>query len=300
MRNLSAFLFFQGIMLIFVRHDLLELYRFAASSNLFSYILLIPFISAFFFFLNGRHIFSNIKPSAMPGLSCTMVGLILYLAGHQFTAELSKNDYLFLSISAWLLMGLGGFIIFFGWQAFKRAMFPLLILFFMAPIPSSVLNNYIRFLQKGSEEVSFLVFQLLGVPIYRQGNVFQLSNFTLEIARECSGIRSSIGLWITALLSSYIFLRSNAYRLLALLAVIPIAIFKNGLRIVTLGLLASYVDPIYITNHWLHKSGGILYFTIALLLLFFPWLFFLRLHEERTKLNRKQQEKQGIWKVVPR
>ena len=294
MKSLTAFLFFQAMVLIFMRHDLLELYRFAASSNLFSYILTIPFISAFFFFKNYKHIFGNTGFSVIPGVSCTMVGFILYFAGHHFGAELSKNDYLFLSTIAWLLMSLGGFIIFFGWHAFKRALFPLLFLFFMAPIPSSVLNNYIGFLQKGSEEVSFLVFRLLGVPIWRQGNVFQLPDFTFEVARECSGIRSSIGLWITALLFSYTFLKSNVCRFLALLAVIPIAIFKNGLRIVTLGLLASYVDPIYITNHWLHKSGGILYFTIALLFLFFPLLFLLRLYEGRKKLGIKQQKKQGI------
>ena len=292
--NFAPFLFFQLVVLIFMHQDLFGLYRFAASSNLFSYILTIPFISAFFLFKNYKDIFSKIHSSVLPGVSFVTVGLTFYFASHHFMAELSKNDSLFISTISWLLICYGGFIIFFGWHAFKRALFPLLFLLFMAPIPSFVLDNYIGFLQKGSEEVSFLLFRLLGVPIWRQGNVFQLPDFTFEVAKECSGIRSSIGLWITALLFSYIFLKNNVCRLMALLAVIPIAIFKNGLRIVTLGLLASYVDPLYITNHWLHKSGGILYFVIALLFLFFPWLFLLRLYEERTKIGMKHQEKRRI------
>lgn len=279
---------YQGLIILLMRHALFALYEYSTKKSLYSYIVFIPFISAYLFYLRKKSIFSEFEFSLLPGVLFSLAGLILYFSGYRLVNTINQNDYLSFTICAWLLTGIGGFIIFLGWRAFKEAMFPLFILFFMVPIPSYLLNSYIIFLQKGSEEVSYLVFNLLNVPIYRNGNVFQLPNFTVEVAKECSGIRSSIGLWITAILSSYIFLKRTTYRLLLLIAVIPIAILKNGLRIVTLGLLASYVDPIYITNHWLHKSGGILYFTVALFVLFFPWLFFLRALELKSHKNYLQ------------
>jgi len=280
------FLSLLSLVTLVMWNDLTLLYKFVVSKGLYSYMPFIPFISIYFLWTRKKLIFSDTHPSLRLGSLFCLAGMTLYFIGHKFTANINQNDYLSITISGWLITSLGIFITFYGWDTFKRALFPMLFLFFMVPIPSFFLNWYIELLRKGSEEVSYLAFKILNIPVYRLNNVFELPNFTLEVAKECSGIRSSIGLWITAILAAYIFLKKPNYRMLLLFSVIPIAILKNGLRIVTLGILASYVDPIYITNHWLHKSGGILYFTIALFLLFFPWLFFLRSCEERLSRGK--------------
>ncbi len=288
-KRILLYLGIEALISTFFISDIKALYHFADHSpysGLYSYIFVIPFISAFLFFLKREEIFEKITYSIKQALAPIIVGILLYLVGRDLVTELNQNDYLSIVSSSWLFLSIGFFIATFGWHAFKKASFPLLFLFFMVPIPSDILEKYIIFLQKGSEEVSYLLFQLLGVPVYRENNVFQLAHFNLEVARECSGIRSTIGLWITALLSVYILLRKTSSRLLALAVVIPISIIKNGIRIVTLGILASYVDPIYITNHWLHKSGGILFFSIALCLLFFPWIFFLRHREQKDNIHK--------------
>ena len=80
--------------------------------------------------------------------------------------------------------------------------------------------------------------------------------------------------------AGYLFLTTGWRRIILFLCVFPITVFKNSLRIVTLTLLASEVDQTWITNSWLHKSGGQPFFILALIILA-PMLLFLR----RTEKN---------------
>jgi exosortase/archaeosortase family protein len=71
------------------------------------------------------------------------------------------------------------------------------------------------------------------------------------------------------------------------IAVIPLAIIKNAFRIVGLALLANYVDPTYITNSLLHRTGGIPLFLLSIaVLLCLVW--FLRRLERRFQLAGAQ------------
>ena len=102
----------------------------------------------------------------------------------------------------------------------------------------------------------------------------------MEVAKECSGIRSGLALFITALLASHLFLRSWWKKLILILCFLPITMFKNGIRIVTLTLLGTYVDPRILQSD-LHREGGIPFFILALLLLA-PVLYFLRKSEGQS------------------
>jgi exosortase/archaeosortase family protein len=66
-----------------------------------------------------------------------------------------------------------------------------------------------------------------------------------------------------SLLSGHFFLKSTGSKILLLLAALPLLIVKNGLRIVTLSVLAIYVDPGFLTGE-LHRQGGVVFFLIAL------------------------------------
>ncbi|MEP6889154.1 MAG: exosortase/archaeosortase family protein, partial [Nitrospirota bacterium] len=116
-------------------------------------------------------------------------------------------------------------------------------------------------------------FSVLGVPVFRQGFVFSLSNFSIHVAEECSGIRSAISLFIVSLVAGHFFLRSAWTKLGLVMVVIPLAIVKNAFRIVGLSLLANYVDPTFITDSTLHRNGGIPLFLLSLVvLLSLAWL----------------------------
>ena len=98
------------------------------------------------------------------------------------------------------------------------------------------------------------------------------------MARECSGIRSGLALFITALLAGHLFLKTWWKQVILVVCVFPITMFKNGIRITSLTLLGTYVDP-RILQSSLHREGGIPFFILALLLMA-PILFFLRRSEK--------------------
>jgi exosortase len=106
----------------------------------------------------------------------------------------------------------------------------------------------------------------VGVPIFRTGFVFALPGVIIEVARECSGIRSSLALLITSLLAGHLFLRSGWTKAVLILATLPLLVVKNGIRIVSLTLRFDLVDPSFLTGR-LHRSGGMLFFLLVLIML---------------------------------
>jgi exosortase len=117
------------------------------------------------------------------------------------------------------------------------------------------------------------------VPFVRDGFVFQLPNISVEVAKQCSGIRSGMAIFIVAILAGYMFLKSYWKIIFLVVCAVLIAMLKNGIRILTLSLLGNYVDP-RILKSSLHREGGIPFFIVALLLLA-PILFFLRRSEKK-------------------
>jgi exosortase/archaeosortase family protein len=94
------------------------------------------------------------------------------------------------------------------------------------------------------------------------------------VAPECSGIRSSLVLFITSLVAGQLFLRSPWKRALFAIVVIPLGIVRNALRIVTIGELCVHVDPAFIDSP-IHRRGGPVFFVISMVP-FLLLLYYLR------------------------
>src|SRR5207244_2848851 len=116
-------------------------------------------------------------------------------------------------------------------RAFKRALFPLCFLFWMIPIPSSALNPVVRLLQQGSAAAAHVLFSAAGVPVAQDGVLLHIPGLTVEVARECSSIRSSLMLVVTTMVLAQMLLRSPWRKLLVIAVAIPLSVAKNGLRI---------------------------------------------------------------------
>jgi exosortase len=244
-----------------------ELAVMSGHNETYSHTVFIPFITLYFLVQERRRIFSTVEYSLPAGLAVVASGIIVYALVHLQGAMYEAGDLLPPTIaSAWISL-LGGFLWFFGLRAFRAALFPLLFLVFVVPLPVSWEDPIVGFLQQGSATFTNLIFQALGVTFVREGLVFHFSRISVEIAPQCSGIRSSLSLLITGTLAAHIFLRTWWGRGLLLLAVVPLAMVKNAIRITTLTLLAEYVDEGFITKSWLHHSGGFVFFGIALVLL---------------------------------
>ncbi len=130
-----------------------------------------------------------------------------------------------------------------------------------------------------------LLFAVSGSTVFREGLVFQLPGITLQVAQECSGIRSSLVLFITSLVAGKLFLQSPWRKLFLTAFVIPLAIVRNGFRVFTLGWLCVHISPNLIDSP-IHHRGGPLFFLLSLVP-FFLFLLWLRRGEGQRSPNPK-------------
>jgi exosortase len=245
-----------------------------------SQVLLIPFISAGLLFLNRARVFHRLEYAFLPGVLVGVVGVALWLASSRWGAQWNEGDRIGLATSGVIALWLGCFLLFYGTHAFREALFPLLFLAFAIPIPSLVMDNLIAFLRRGSAEISFVLIKMTGTPVYREGFLFVLPGLPIQIAPECSGIRSCLAMLIMSVLGGNMLLETWWRRLLLVVVALPVMLFKNAIRIVTLSLLSVYVNPGIIESR-LHREGGIPFFMVALLLIY-PVVVMLR-RSERDK-----------------
>jgi exosortase len=240
------------------------LFKLVLENEAFSQIPLIPIVSLFLIYEHRKAIFAEVSFGWILGAATITSGMILLAVARMNLLQLSSTNPVTLLIVAIVVVWLGAFALFFGARAFWVALFPLLFLLFMVPIPEPIHSKLVYLLQAGSSHMVEAFFRIAGVPFHREGFVFNLPGVSIRVAEECSGIHSTLALLITTVLASYIFLKKSWKRVVLCIAVVPIAIFKNGLRIATLSVLAIYVNPDFLHGN-LHHRGGIVFFIIALL-----------------------------------
>ncbi len=231
-----------------------------------SHILLIPLISIYLVYAERKRISKSLRSDAVHPASLILGGIfvLLLVIVERFLAE--QASYLPVAIFLLVVAWIGTFALVYGIGALRATAFPLAFLLLMIPLPETVLARSIYLLQTGSTDIAYFLFRAVGVPVFRQGFFLTVPGVTIEVATECSGIRSSVALFLTCLLASHLFLRTPWKQLLFVLLAFPVALIKNGIRIVTLTLLSIYVDPSFLTGS-LHHKGGFVFFLLALAIL---------------------------------
>ena len=241
------------------------LFHLAEQDETASHIILVPFIAAWLIYTERKQV--QVRDSvefpaalffALPALLLTL----LILRCGSCTPKETLSGF----ILALILLLVAGFIAILGKDTAKSSWFAFAILLFAVPLPESFLNKTIYWLQSGSAAVAELLFNLSGVPVLRQGFYFYLPEVSIEVAQECSGIRSSIALLILALLVAHFAFRPFWKKAVFVLAGLAMMLIKNGVRIATLTLLANYVNRSFLYGK-LHHQGGVVFFIIGLALL---------------------------------
>lgn len=216
--------------------------------------------------------------------SSLLVASLLMTVLTRFNSLLFQADVqLALNMLALVAWWIGGFIFCFGTRAFRSALFPLCFLLWIVPIPQFWLDPIIRLLQEGSVKSAHLLLAATGAPVAEDGTQLTIPGLTIEVARECSSIRSSLMLVVTSMVLAQMLLRSAWQKTLVIAFAIPLSVAKNGLRIFVLAMLATRVDRSYLTGR-LHHQGGIIYFLIALAVIFLL-IWVARRGEERRNLS---------------
>jgi len=142
--------------------------------------------------------------------------------------------------------------------------FPLLYLALALPPPDSVVAAVTQPVKIMISQWAVDLLYALGYPIASSGVTIQIAQYELLVAAACAGLNSIISLSAICLLYAYLRRRSNpTYLLILLLAVVPIAVFSNFVRVIALILITYYLGEAA-AQGFLHDFAGLLMFSVAL------------------------------------
>jgi exosortase A len=147
---------------------------------------------------------------------------------------------------------------------FARAIaFPLFFLVFAVPFGEIFVPRMIDW----TADFTVLALQASGIPVYREGNNFNIPSGAWSVVAACSGIRYLIAALMGGILYAYLTYRSAWRRAAFILASILVPIVANWLRaymIVMLGHLSGNKIAVDVD----HLIYGWLFFGVVILLMF--------------------------------
>ena len=259
---------------------LARLVHFAAGDELYSYILLMPAVCVYLAWLQKKDLPRASFPAKIPAVIFLGAGLAV-TAWHWLAPRAAMADNLAQITLAFVLLLAGAGFWILGGGLMRAVAFPAALLVFMIPLPDFLRDGVEAVLQHGSAVVAGWMFAVSDVPVLQDGLVFRLPGISLEVARECSGIHSTMVLFITSLVAGHFFLRSPWKRAVLCVAVIPLALVRNGFRVFVLGELCTHIGPQMIDSP-IHHHGGPLFFALSLVP-FFGLLYLLMRSERPAK-----------------
>lgn len=278
------------ILLLFA-WPLSQLLALAFRSSLYSHLPLIPLIGAYLLQQRGVVLRFAAKPRfalAAPALLGSAIGLILWLASRWHQIDLSEIDALVPATLGFVLAVWSLALAFLSKASLSACLGPLGFLLFLIPFPAEALDQIETWLQHGSAVAAGLLFRLSSTPVYHEGLVFQLPGISLQVAPECSGIRSSLVLFITSILAGMLFLGKPWKTAVLAGAVIPLALLRNGFRIFVIGELCARIGPEMI-HSWIHRHGGPIFFALSLVPLFALLWLLMRAAPSRSRAGEQHR-----------
>jgi len=245
--------------------------RLAWNNEAYTHIILILPLSAALIYLdsktgNPKTNSQTLRPALEPGRlggSFLLAAILVFASFVRWGAGLEPDVRLSLSMLALVVWWIASIVCCFGFSVLRSLLFPICFLFWIVPLPDFLLNAIVQGLQSTSAVAARWLFQFARVPVTQDGILLSIPGLDIEVARECSSIRSSLILIVTTMVLAHLFLRSWWRRLVLLLIAIPLSAAKNGLRIFVIAELAMRVDRGYLDGS-LHHHGGIVFLMIAM------------------------------------
>ena len=237
-----------------------ELYDSWMSDSDNSHCLMVPFIVAYLIYMQ-KHNFSTVTHgSSVWGFVILFGAMILYLVSY-------AGDINFIARFCFVASISGAVLICFGTQFYRLIAFPLLFLFFMVPLPDSVVLRVSFPLQLLASKISHMVIQAVSIPVLREGNMLYFAEAQLEVAEACSGIRSLVAYIMLSTLFTYLMINARIWlRMVVILSAVPLALFVNILRVTGTGILAHFFGS-QVAQGFLHDFSGIVVFAFGFILL---------------------------------
>jgi exosortase len=225
-----------------------------------SYGILVPFISVFLIWKNRKRIpWKDVRPSSI-GLAIVVASLIIYLIAY-------AGGILVIARLAMLTALMGLVLYNLGKDIFRSFLFPFLFLFFMIPIPYSILSLVSLPLQTMVTGVAaHIIKDVFSLPVMREGNMLYFTTTSLEVAEACSGIRSLMTFLMLGSLFAYMSKGSYKSKAFFLAMAVPLAVFTNLLRVTGTGILGHFYGP-GVAKGFLHEFSGFAVLAVGLVMM---------------------------------
>ncbi len=226
----------------------------------YSHGLLVPFISGYFVWQQRQKLeVLEVKP-ANSGLLLILFALLVLFAGVAAQEYFSKrSSFVFL---------LAGIVLFqFGWQWLRSLALPVGFLFFMIPLPYIVYDAMAFPLKLFVAKFSVISLKLMGVVVWREGNIIMFPQTVFEVADACSGLRSLMSLLALGVALAVFSQKKKGAMVALVLLTVPIAILTNMIRVIGTGFLAQYYGAAA-AEGFFHEFAGMGVFVLAMVMLF--------------------------------
>ena len=199
-------------------------------------------------------------------LQSNIWGLLLFAAGLMQLIIAKTGSEFFLQRTS-LIPVFAGLVLFcLGFSFLKKLFLPIIYLIFMVPLPAIIWNKIAFPMQLFSSFLTERVVTIIGVPIFREGNVLHLTGTSLEVVDACSGLRSLTTLFALSAVFAILSTHKTWHKWLLFFAAAPIAIFANIVRLSATALLATKYGS-DVAHGFLHDFSGIVVFAVGIVLL---------------------------------
>ncbi len=234
--------------------------------------ILVPLISLYFIWQKRDRLKLAKISGSNWGALVLVISMALYLLGFASGTAVISRCMIVFSLIGLLLFTLGKEVV-------RVLAFPLLFLLFMIPVPVALQSALAFPLQLFATKISYLLIQMLSIPVHQEGNMLYFAETQLEVAEACSGIRSMVAFTVLSVVFAYLLDKGWRRRIVLLASAIPLALFTNIVRITGTGILAHFYGS-KITDSFLHEFSGIVVFVLGFVLLISEFILLNRVGEQ--------------------
>lgn len=217
---------------------------------------LVPFL---FVFLVARRLPQVIAAPARPsawGLAMVVVGALFFVAAVRvFQPRVALGGLPFIV--------LGGLAWWRGWQVARLLAFPVLLLYFVIPVPGMIqATNGLQLLATKS---AYYLSKVFGIQASLSGNdIFSIpmEKWNFNIAEGCSGVRSLMALTLVSAVYAHLTQKTLWKKVVIFACSVPLAILSNCLRVASILIVAEYFSAQFAAKTY-HEGSGFLFFLVV-------------------------------------
>ncbi len=186
--------------------------------------LVLPIAAAIFWSRRNKIDRAQLKPSWLGFVALALI-LALRIPLFEWNEQYMESATIPLAVAS-LALAFGG------WHLLRACWPALLFLYFMLPLPESLNRILADPLQRLATIGSVTVLQVMGLPVFAEGNVIIIGAEPLEVAQACNGLSMLLS-FVTLITAMVILIQRPIWeRIILMLSAIPIALVANVIRIV--------------------------------------------------------------------